>query len=230
VWYEIPDYGASQDDRFPNFGKRDFPVFYTVPDQETILGTKPGEELLETIFVPGFYLNPLMWHHYPLYRRPPKTDPWDDLRRHLMTNHWFSKTYESSSPPERGVYFSVSATEWNAPSPVAFLSNATLTILPYFSEEAGLLMRYDLFIDQDIKKTYRYKIKKCGMGGLLLLPFAWVNLITDDLDDAIVATANQFFLDAERDGYFKSVGSDLTHLFATGGHDESLLQEFRNED
>jgi hypothetical protein len=131
----------------------------------------------------------------------------DDLRHNLATNHWFSKAHSTTTPPEQGVYFSVSATDF-PPSQLAAIfggvSTATLTILPYYSEEGGLLMRYDLFIDQDLKKSYRYEIKKCGIGGLLLLPFAWVNLLTGNVGDGIVATANQFFLDAERDGYFKS--------------------------
>jgi hypothetical protein len=83
----------------------------------------------------------------------------------------------------------------------ALLSGLTLSLIPYYCDETGLKVRYDLFIDGRITKTYEYEIRKKGMAGLLLLPFAWANLFTDDLADAIASTAAPFIQEATRDGY-----------------------------
>ncbi len=42
------------------------------------------------------------------------------------------------------------------------------------------------------------------MAGLLLLPFAWANLFTDDLADAMENTALAFIQDAARNGDLSS--------------------------
>ncbi len=74
-------------------------------------------------------------------------------------------------------------------------------LLPYYSSEAGMVVRYNLYVDSSLKKEYEYTITKEGMGWILFLPFFWVNFFTVDEKDAVRATARQFLLDAERDGY-----------------------------
>jgi hypothetical protein len=72
--------------------------------------------------------------------------------------------------------------------------------IPYYSGEGGLRVRYELYRKDTSYAAYEYTIKKKGWGGLLLLPLAWVNYVTDDLEDALRATTLQFLIDAQRDG------------------------------
>ena len=74
--------------------------------------------------------------------------------------------------------------------------------LPAYSGEGGYLVRYELYIDKQLKKTYRYEITEERLVWLGLLPFVWVNFFTASQKDAFLATAHQFFHDAEQDGYF----------------------------
>jgi hypothetical protein len=83
----------------------------------------------------------------------------------------------------------------------AIVSGVTLGIIPYYCDETGVTVRYDLYVDRQLKKSYHYEIRKKGMAGLLILPFAWLNVFTDDLADAIVLTAHRFVLDAARDDF-----------------------------
>jgi hypothetical protein len=73
-------------------------------------------------------------------------------------------------------------------------------VIPYYSGEGGLFVHYDLYRDGTHRETYRYVIKKKGMGGILFLPFAWLNFLTNDLKDAVRGTTLQFLLDAQGDG------------------------------
>lgn len=79
---------------------------------------------------------------------------------------------------------------------------ATTVIFPWWSSGAGYTVEYTLYVDGKKEHSYSYEITKKGVGWIGLLPFAWINLFTDDAKDAFRATAYQFFRDADRDGYF----------------------------
>ena len=72
--------------------------------------------------------------------------------------------------------------------------------IPHYSDEGGLTVDYHLHQNGTPQHTYQYRIYKKGAGGLLLLPFAWLNFFTDDLKDALRATTLQFLIDAQREG------------------------------
>ena len=72
--------------------------------------------------------------------------------------------------------------------------------IPHYSDEGGLTVDYHLYKNGTPQHTYQYRIYKKGAGGLLLLPFAWLNFFTDDLKDALRATTLQFLIDAQHDG------------------------------
>jgi hypothetical protein len=179
MWYEVPVADRSEHVSASHFMKKAFPVSYEIKP------VNPGGN--ESFWGP--------------------VDPWKKLEQQLATNQWFAQTEYRASPVEKGIYFSGRA-ERVPQSAIAeifsLVSQLTFFVLPSYSGESGLVLYYDLYIDQDLKKIYRYEIKRRWILGLLLLPLVWINLMTDDLDDAIVATANQFLLDAERDGYFQA--------------------------
>ena len=153
--------------------------------------------------------NPLMWAEYPAVARPYLlADPWENLQRKLGSRQLFLQATASESPPEKGIYLFIDAvylpqTKLGSPPPCPWgiLSGVTLGIIPYYCDETGVNVRYDLYVDRQLKQSYQYEIGKKGMAGLLILPFAWLNLFTDDLADAIVLTTREFILDASRDGY-----------------------------
>ena len=68
--------------------------------------------------------------------------------------------------------------------------------IPYYSEEGGLTADYHLYKNGARQHVYQYRIYKKGEGGILLLPFAWLNFFTDNLKDALRATTLQFLIDA----------------------------------
>jgi hypothetical protein len=76
-------------------------------------------------------------------------------------------------------------------------------VLPYYSGHAGHLIRYDLYVDGELKRSYRYEVIKKGVAWVGLLPFAWVNFFTDDHQDACRAVLHRFIRDVDRDGYLK---------------------------
>ena len=156
--------------------------------------------------------NPVVWLDYPSVPSAYElSNPWDTLPR-VLGEHPLSSSPANESPPEKGVmvvidgeYFPKKRIDACAS---ALLSGLSLSIIPYYCDETGLTIRYDLFVDRHATKTYEYEIRKKGMAGLLLLPLAWVNLFTDDLADAIAHTALQFLHDAASDGYLSFEGNE----------------------
>ena len=152
--------------------------------------------------------------HYPLF--PIWHCNEGQLAEELVHRGVVREAIVDSEPPPKGLYYA--ATIMNEPvsgpleilavllDPVAILSYGILSIgpvLPYYSGHAGHLIRYDLYMDGEIKKAYRYEIAKKGVAWVGLLPFAWVNLLTDDQQDACRAALHRFIRDVERDGYLK---------------------------
>ena len=205
VRYTVASFEPAQQ-AFPD--TRATPIIYTVrpvleqAQQPAVLtGTR---YLLSVINL----ANPVVWLDYPSVPSAYElSNPWEALPR-VLGKHPLFPSPAKDSPPEKGVmvvidgeYFPKKRIDACAS---ALLSGLSLSIIPYYCDETGLTIRYDLFVDRHAKKTYEYEIRKKGMAGLLLLPFAWVNLFTDDLADAIARTAMQFLHDAARDGYLSS--------------------------
>ena len=76
-------------------------------------------------------------------------------------------------------------------------------LIPYFTGEGGYLVSYALYLDQELRKTYRYEIKRKGLSWVVLLPFTIANFFTDSEEDALRITSKQFFLDAHQEGYLR---------------------------
>jgi len=73
---------------------------------------------------------------------------------------------------------------------------------PAYSGDGGYMLTYSLYVDQDLKKVYRYYITVQAAQWAGLLPFAWINVFTYGAEEAFRATVLEFFHEAERDGYF----------------------------
>lgn len=73
---------------------------------------------------------------------------------------------------------------------------------PAYSGDGGYMLTYSLYVDQDLKKVYRYDITVKAAQWVGLLPFAWINFFTYRAEEAFKATVLEFFHEAERDGYF----------------------------
>jgi hypothetical protein len=84
--------------------------------------------------------------------------------------------------------------------PAIVLFPLAFDLIPYYSGEGGLRVKYRLYREGTLHAVYEYTIKKKGWGGLFLLPIAWLNFFTDDLKDGLRATTLQFLIDAHRDG------------------------------
>ncbi len=135
-------------------------------------------------------------------------EAYDELNRVFLENRIFSRSIATSTPPEKGLYCSVDVNyilpSWLAENAL-FVSLTTFTFLPSYGGVPSHIVRYDLYDGKELKEIYRYEIRTKHATWFVFLPFAWVNLFTYDLKDAFRATAYQFFLDAERDGYFKQL-------------------------
>ena len=135
----------------------------------------------------------------------PSRESYDELQRAFTDRHIFSQAIAASSPPEKGVYCAVN-TVHTPQSKLAgrfnFASVFFLTALPAYSASSNDLLQFELYVDRELKKVYEYRVTKVKGTWIVLLPFAWINFFTTDRDEAFRAATHQFFLDAERDGYF----------------------------
>jgi len=128
-----------------------------------------------------------------------------ELERAFEENQVFADAIIALSPPQRGIWCSVTVTVKRRSVLARMFEGASggaYGLLPAYSGEGGYLVRYELYIDKQLKKTYRYEITEERLVWLGLLPFVWVNFFTASQKDAFLATAHQFFHDAELDGYF----------------------------
>ena len=162
---------------------------------------------LSMLFIPGYYPSQSQIDPFgqPGYRAVGHT---------LTASGMFSDLYEVQNQPKVGVFCNVDF-EPIPPSTVVqnylalqlqFINLGILalipavTLLPYYTDEGGTTVIYNLYQDGQLRKVYRYPIYKKGAGWLGLLPFAWINYFTTDLADAVEGATFQFLIDAQRDG------------------------------
>ncbi len=180
--------------------KKEFPIYYHVPARSSV-------DFLKLVPVPTGYF-PIGPGFYPVQHT---LFGLDDLDRVFAESKSFSEAIATSTPPKSGVYCSVDLTikpisvAAEVSSAFSYASLFIIPILPYYSGLGGYVVRYNLYVDGELQHVYRYEITKKGVAWVVLLPFAWINLFTYDQKDAFRATAYQFLIDAERDGYFKSI-------------------------
>lgn len=136
----------------------------------------------------------------------PSRESYEELRRTITETKLFSEAIAATSPPERGIFCAVDAIH-HPQSKLAggfnFVSVFLLTALPAYSASSLDLIQFKLYVDGQPVKTYEYRVKKVKGTWVVFLPFAWVNFFTADRKETFAAVAQQFFIDAERDGYFE---------------------------
>lgn len=129
------------------------------------------------------------------------------LQEVLENKGGFAAAIVSPPPSTKGIQLNIYATT-KEPSAAAkrfcTLSSLTLSALPCYSETGGYLVQYDLLVDNELKKTYRYEIHKTFAQWIGLLPLVWVNGLTGDYSDAFTGTVYQFIHDSQADGYLPS--------------------------
>jgi hypothetical protein len=152
---------------------------------------------------------------YPLAIKDFREAGVREVARTLEASGMFSELIlGDASPSDEGTYVNIGFHN-HAPSPGAVSTALRQTggcnvlvlcllgvwgAIPHYSDEGGLTVDYHLYKNGTPQHTYQYRIYKKGAGGLLLLPFAWLNFFTDDLKDALRATTLQFLIDAHHDG------------------------------
>ncbi|MBI4000340.1 MAG: hypothetical protein HY348_00960 [Nitrospira defluvii] len=69
-------------------------------------------------------------------------------------------------------------------------------------------MQYDLSIDQQLKKSYRFPINKTQILWIGLMPFVWINTLTVTQTQAFEATVHQFLRASQADGLLSTPPSE----------------------
>lgn len=180
--------------------KKDFPLYYHVDPIAWYLEatgdwtTSPGGAVASGLSL-GTH-PPAMPADLPVVSQRTYTE----LERVFERTHMFSRSIATATPPEKGVYCLVEV-KHIPPSQSAAFFTGMLGIIPAYSGASGDVVRYSLFIDSEFKTSYRYEVTRKRLLFLPLLPLFWVNVFTPSQDEAFRATAYQFFLDAEKDGY-----------------------------
>lgn len=128
--------------------------------------------------------------------------PWpSQLLKESFENYTrFIKVILTPSPPVSGVHVNVYQTDGPPPSTWCRISSWTLGIIPCFAEGIVFENHFDVFVDNTLKQSYRYKINRTGIEWIGLLPFFWINFFTADYKEAFSGNISQFITDAKRDG------------------------------
>lgn len=127
-----------------------------------------------------------------------------ELSRAFAESQLIAQPIPTMSSPEKGVYCKVDV-KHKLPTELAanftVISILSFGFFPSYSGRAMDVVRFDLYVDQELQKIYRYQVRQERWIWAVLLPFFWVNFFTAGTDEAFRAVVNQFFLDAIRDGY-----------------------------
>ncbi|RHX84423.1 LIC12231 family lipoprotein [Leptospira stimsonii] len=121
------------------------------------------------------------------------------LKDYLKRESPFIQTEQVDKIPEKGLYLNVNIQQ-RLPSIYTlifgYLSVATLTLLPVWSNEDGSDVLFQIYRDGQLEKSYEYPVRRSGFLWILMLPFAWVNAYTYSEAQAFEAIANKFFEDS----------------------------------
>ena len=129
----------------------------------------------------------------------------DEVKRQLRKNPVFAETELVDQPSARGVCVDVQPV-WIPPSIGAlvygYIDIGLIGLLPLYSDSMGYDVRYIVYVNGQKTRIYEYPIRRRVFMWLPVLPFAWVNLLTNYETDAFAAVTARFFFEADRDGAF----------------------------
>lgn len=127
-----------------------------------------------------------------------------ELSNAFVDNQIGAEAIPATAPPEIGVYCAVDVKHKPPSEAAAIFTSGTLFSLGLFPSYSGAsvdIVRFDLYVDKELQKIYRYHVKQDRWMWVGLLPFIWVNFFTAGTDEAFRAIVNQFLLDTTKDGY-----------------------------
>lgn len=111
----------------------------------------------------------------------------------------YLKVAATPRPPDLGPHVNVYQTDGPPPSLWCRIHSWTLGILPCYADGIVYETHFDLYVDNTLKKGYRYEISRKGMGWIGLVPFFWINFLLTEYTDAFSATVYQFMSDVKQD-------------------------------
>lgn len=144
-------------------------------------------------------------HRLPLDPSTPTYADFEELRSVFLKGQVVAEMIEAQAPPKHGMFCSVDVTTKPHSNTAGFFQIITFVsigFIPSYSGESGYIVRYDLYVDGELKKRYVYDITRQLSVWLGLLPFIWVNAVTPSDGEALASTGDGFFRDAKRDGFF----------------------------
>jgi len=131
---------------------------------------------------------------------------YEEMKRMMKRNRAFATTERVNEMPPKGLFVRVKPTvrEPSAPGLIwGYIAASFLFLLPAYVGSSGFYVEYEVYRDGKKVKFYEYTVERKAFAWLPMVLFVWTNLITDDEEDAAIATVNLFFSDAERDGVFR---------------------------
>jgi len=134
--------------------------------------------------------------------------PYEKFRSAFAEERRFVETIAVNAPPQRGLFCSVDLTTKPRSRSRGFsdfplwLTMLSFQVIPYYDEESRYIVRYDLYLDGELKNTYRYEVTRETWIWLGLIPFVWINALTSSHGEALASTVDGFFHDAAQDGFF----------------------------
>ncbi|HYS82637.1 MAG TPA: hypothetical protein VEM76_18150 [Anaeromyxobacteraceae bacterium] len=130
----------------------------------------------------------------------------DEIKRAMKQNEVFARSELGDAPTSSGVSIDVNAL-WIPPSIPAvvygYVDVGLLGLLPLYSDSMGYDVQYTVFLDGRKIRIYEYPIRRKVFMWLPVLPFVWVNLLTEAESEAFAGVTRRFFSDASRDGAFQ---------------------------
>lgn len=102
--------------------------------------------------------------------------------------------------PDEGIYIFIEPM-YKVPSAAAivfgYVSVSTLTLLPAWSNHDGFRVKYTIYKNGELIKTFQYKRERFVAMWALILPFVWVNLLTSGEYDAFHSITSEFIVDLQ---------------------------------
>jgi hypothetical protein len=123
------------------------------------------------------------------------------VKDHLEHHSGFMKVIVTSSPPAIGTHVNVYQTVGPFSSPWCTASSWSLGVIPCYFEGIAYETHFDVLVDNILKQSYRYPIRRKAVNWIGLLPFFWINFLTTQYEEAFSGNTDQFIADAKRDGF-----------------------------
>jgi hypothetical protein len=123
------------------------------------------------------------------------------VKDHLEHHSGFTKVIVTSSPPAIGTHVNVYQTVGPFSSPWCTASSWSLGVIPCYFEGIAYETHFDVLVDNILKQSYRYPIRRKVVNWIGLVPFFWINFLTAQYEEAFSGNTDRFIADAKRDGF-----------------------------